>query len=79
MDAEYQADRVRLCERSAAVILNLVAHIRQPIQHGYCRFSFGNSPPKLSNFKTFKDTEKTGDSNLFLECDVSWDSDMVGC
>lgn len=39
-------------------------------------FSFGNSPPKLSNFKSFKDSEKTGDSNLFLECDISWHSEM---
>ena len=78
VDAEHQANRVRSrisCSTEQHALVTASHH-----QHGpdcSCRFSFGKSPPKLYNFKTFKDDEKTDDSNLFLECDVSWHSDVV--
>lgn len=39
-------------------------------------FKFGRSPPKLSNFHSFKDSAKTDDAMVAIEADVSWHSDM---
>lgn len=41
------------------------------------RFNFGKSPPKLSNFNSFKDSAKTDDAMVAIEADISWHSDIV--
>lgn len=40
------------------------------------KFNFGKSPPKLSNFNSFKDSAKTDDAMVAIEADVSWHSDI---
>ena len=38
------------------------------------RFKLGHSAPKMDNFKSFKDSERTDDAMVAVECDVNWHS-----
>ena len=42
-----------------------------------CRFKLGHSAPKLRNFNSFKNSERTDDAMVAVECDVDWHSESV--